>query len=245
MANYLLISGSSTIGCVAAKSLIDKGHNIIITGRNEEKIANIANELGVKYKVLDASNFDDVDRVFANVKEHFGEINGIVNFSGSLLIKPAHLTSRQNFDSVISDNLTTAFAVVRACGNHMNITGGSVVLISSAVAMVGVVNHEAIAAAKAGIIGLAMSAAASYSNNNLRFNVVAPGLTDTNLTKSIISNTDSLKFSKAMHALGRIGKPEDIASAIVFFLSPENDWITGQVLAVDGGLSNVRPKLKI
>jgi NAD(P)-dependent dehydrogenase (short-subunit alcohol dehydrogenase family) len=145
---------------------------------------------------------------------------------------------------VISDNLTTTFAVVRAYGAHMS-SGGSVVLISSAVVMIGIANHEAIAAAKAGIIGLAMSTSATYASNNLRFNVVAPSLTDTDLTKSITSNIDSLKYSIAMHALGRIGKPEEIANTVVFFLSPENDWITGQVLAIDGGLSRVRPKMKL
>jgi NAD(P)-dependent dehydrogenase (short-subunit alcohol dehydrogenase family) len=75
--------------------------------------------------------------------------------------------------------------------------------------------------------------------------VIAPGLTDTSLTSSITSNDTSLKFSTSMHALARIGKVSDIASGVVFFLSPENDWITGQVLAIDGGLSSVRPKLKI
>ena len=124
-------------------------------------------------------------------------------------------------------------------------SGGSVVLISSSVAKVGMANHEAIAAAKAGIVGLAISASASYANNDLRFNVIAPGLTDTELTKSITNNESSLKFSTSMHALGRIGKAKDIASGVLFFLLPENNWITGQVLCIDGGLSNVRPKLKI
>ena len=105
--------------------------------------------------------------------------------------------------------------------------------------------YEAIAAAKAGIIGLAQSAASTYANLNLRFNVVAPGMTDTPLTVGLISNALAFKASKEMHALNRIGTPEDIARAIVFLLDPKNNWITGQVLAVDGGLSKVRPKMKM
>lgn len=244
MANYLLIAGNSSIGQECAKLMIEGNHQVIITGRNAEKTAKIANELGVNFKILNVSNFDEVDQIFANVKEEFGEINGVANFSGSLFLKPAHLTSQKDYDLVVADNLTTSFAVVRASAKHMS-NGGSVVLLSSAVAKVGMANHEAIAAAKAGIIGLALSAAASYASNDLRFNVIAPGLTDTELTKSITNNENSLKLSTSMHALGKIGKAKDIASGVLFFLLPENNWITGQVLCIDGGLSNVRPKLKI
>ncbi len=111
--------------------------------------------------------------------------------------------------------------------------------------MVGLANHEAIAAAKAGVIGLALSAAATYASNHLRVNVVAPGLTETPLTSAITSNEKSRQLSEQMHALGRLGQPQDIARAIVFLLDPQNNWITGQVLAVDGGLSHIRPKAKM
>ena len=110
--------------------------------------------------------------------------------------------------------------------------------------MEGLANHEAIAAAKAGILGLTLSAAATYAGQNLRVNAVAPGLTETPLTAALTSNETSRKFSEAMHALGRLGKPEDVARAIMFLLDPANSWITGQVLEVDGGLSSVRPKMK-
>ena len=151
---------------------------------------------------------------------------------------------RDQYQSVIDASLTTAFATVHAAGKYMN-KGGSVVLISSAAAMQGLANHEAIAAAKAGIIGLTHSAAATYASMNLRVNAVAPGLIETSLTKNLTGNETSRKFSEALHALGRLGKPEDIALAIVFLLDPDNSWITGQVLAVDGGLSSVLPKMRV
>ena len=110
--------------------------------------------------------------------------------------------------------------------------------------MTGLPNHEAIAAAKAGIIGLTMSAAATYASQNLRFNAVAPGLTETTLTQMITANEKSRSVSQSMHALGRLGKAEEIANAIAFFLDPQNSRITGQVLGVDGGLGSVRPKIK-
>jgi NAD(P)-dependent dehydrogenase (short-subunit alcohol dehydrogenase family) len=118
--------------------------------------------------------------------------------------------------------------------------GGSIVLISSAVANMGLPNHEAIAAAKAGVIGLAKSTAATYASKNIRCNVVCPGLVESNLTKSIVENKNSLEFSLKMHGLSRVGKPCDVASAVEFLLNPDNNWITGSVINVDGGLGNIK-----
>lgn len=235
MANFLVIAASSGIGQATVAQLKAAGHRVFTTARDGTKITPDA--------ALDATDFDAVDAVFAEAISQFGTLDGVVNCSGSLLLKSAHLTTLAQYESVIAASLTTAFATVRAAGKHMG-QGGSVVLISSAAAMEGLANHEAIAAAKAGIIGLTLSAAATYASSGLRFNAVAPGLTETPLTAALTSNDTSRKFSEAMHALGRLGKPEDVARAIVFLLDPENSWITGQVLAVDGGLSRVRPKLK-
>lgn len=232
MANYLVIAASSAIGQAVVKVLLSQGDTVFTTARDNTKIK--------PHALLDATDFDAVDEVFKEA----GQIDGVVNCAGSLLLKSAHTTSQAQYQAVIDSSLTTAFATVRAAGMHMK-AGGSVVLISSAAALVGLANHEAIAAAKAGIIGLAQSAASTYANLNLRFNVVAPGMTDTPLTAQITSNSLALNASKAMHALARIGTPDDIARAIVFLLNPENNWITGQVLAVDGGLSMVRTKIKI
>lgn len=232
MANYLVIAASSAIGQAVVHSLRSQGDTVFTTARDNSKIQ--ANAL------LDATDFEAVDQVFKQA----GPIDGVVNCAGSLLLKSAHTTSKEQYQAVIESSLSTAFATVRAAGINMK-SGGSVVLISSAAALVGLANHEAIAAAKAGIIGLAQSAASTYAHVNLRFNVVAPGMTDSPLTAQIISNPLAFKASKAMHALERVGTTEDIARAITFLLDPKNNWITGQVLAVDGGLSRVRPKMKM
>lgn len=121
-------------------------------------------------------------------------------------------------------------------------TGGSIVLVSSCAARVGLTNHEAIAAAKAGVIGLTLSAAATYAPRGIRVNCVAPGLVRTPMTARLTVNEASLKASTAMHALGRIGEPADVAAALEWLLSPEQSWVTGQVLGIDGGLSTVRPR---
>ena len=121
-------------------------------------------------------------------------------------------------------------------------TGGSIVLVSSAAAQKGMSNHEAIAAAKAGIEGLTRSAAATYANRGIRVNCVAPGLVETSLSQPILQNPAAREVSQRMHPLGRLGKVEDVANAIVWLLSPAQSWITGQVIGVDGGLANCLPK---
>lgn len=228
MARLLVIAASSGIGAETVARLRDAGHEVVTTSRRDDADADV---------LLDATDFDAVDGVVA---EH-GPFDGIACFAGSLLLKPAHLTSREAYDGVIAASLTTSFATVRAAGRHMR-SGGSVVLVSSAAVMAGLANHDAIAAAKAGVIGLLHSSAATYAGRGLRINAVAPGLVETSLTADLTRSEPSRSASEAMHALGRLGTPADVARAVVFLLDPANDWITGQVLGVDGGLSALRPR---
>ncbi len=171
----------------------------------------------------------------------FGPIDAAVNCAGSILLKPAHITTDDEFEQTIAANLKTAFVLLRAAVKNMA-QGGSIVLVASAAARIGYANHEAIAAAKGGVIGLTLSAAATYANRNIRVNCVAPGLVDTKMASKITGNEAALKASSAMHALGRIGKAADVARMIEFLIRPENDWITGQVFGVDGGLGTLRAR---
>jgi NAD(P)-dependent dehydrogenase (short-subunit alcohol dehydrogenase family) len=191
---------------------------------------------------VEASDPDAVDACADAAVAALGGLDGIVNCAGSLILKPAHLTTTAEWQATLAANLSSAFGCVRAAGRLLKAEGGSVVLVSSAAARVGLANHEAIAAAKAGVIGLVLSAAATYAKAKIRFNAVAPGLVRTPLTKGLVASELAEKASIGMHPLGRLGEPEDVARAIHFLLDPAQGWITGQVLGVDGGLADLRSR---
>ncbi|MBL8232420.1 MAG: SDR family oxidoreductase [Bryobacterales bacterium] len=234
----VVIGGAGGIGSALARKLAAKGIELLLCGRTQDTLSEIASATGAATRVVDARDPDAVETVVAS----FGPIDGLVNCAGSILLKPAHLTTAAEWRETMETNLTTAYGAVRAAVKAMSTTGGSIVLCSTAAARTGLPNHEAIAAAKAGVIGLTLSAAATYGPRNIRVNCVAPGLVDTPLASRITSNTAALNMSKAMHALGRIGRPEEVAGVIAWLLDPENSWITGQVIGVDGGLGTVRSK---
>jgi len=238
---YVILGAGGGIGSRLARRLAERGSRLLLAGRTEEKVRKIADDTGGTPRVVDARSFDEVESCVEAAAESFGRIDGIVNCVGSILLKPAHRTSREEFDDVVATNLASAFATVRAAARTLE-EGGSIVLVSTTAAQTGLANHEAIAAAKAGVAGLARSAAATYASRKVRVNCVAPGLVDTPLSSRITGNEASLKASIEMHPLGRIGEPEDIASAIDWLLGSESGWVTGQVLSVDGGLANVRPR---
>lgn len=189
---------------------------------------------------VEATDPDKIDACADAAAAALGGLDGITNCVGSILLKPAHLTSTADWQATIATNLTSAFGCVRAAGRLLKAEGGSVVLVSSAAARVGLANHEAIAAAKAGIMGLVLSAAATYARQKIRFNAVAPGLVRTPLAAGLVSSELAEKASIGMHPLGRLGEPGDVARAIVWLLDPAQSWVTAQVIGVDGGLADVK-----
>jgi NAD(P)-dependent dehydrogenase (short-subunit alcohol dehydrogenase family) len=214
----------------------------LLAGRSEERLQSLAAELNAATCVLDSTRFTEVDGCLEQALAHFGRLDGVANCIGSIVLKPAHSTSEAEWHDTLAANLTTAFAITRAAARTMQNTGGSIVLVSSAAARIGLANHEAIAAAKAGIVGLTLSAAATYGPRGVRVNCVSPGLVRTPMTARLTANEATLKMSTAMHALGRIGEPEEVAAAIEWLLGPQQKWVTGQVLGIDGGLGSIRAR---
>jgi len=233
----VIIGATGGIGRELAKELHQKGKSLHLVARKEEGLSDLASSLKATYSICDASDFSALENCLRAITEEGNSILALANCAGSVLLKPAHLTSEAEFEKIISENLKTAFSIVRAGATLMN--SGAILLFSTAAVRVGLPNHEAIAAAKGGIEGLVRSAASSYAPKGIRVNAVAPGLTRTPMTKRITSNDQALKKSESMHALGRIGEPEEIVSAACWLLDPGQSWVTGQILAVDGGLSTV------
>jgi 3-oxoacyl-[acyl-carrier protein] reductase len=237
---YVVIGGTGGIGSATARRLRESGAEVAVAARDAARVAQLADELGCLGVSIDATGIEDVERLLAEAKERFGRLDGVVNCAGALLFKPAHATSEEEWHGILGANLTTSFAAVRAGARALD-EGGSIVLLASAAARVGFANHEAIAAAKAGVLGLTLSAAATYASRGIRVNAVAPGLTATPATERITSGPSG-EASRAMHPLGRLGEPADVASAIIWLLDPAQSWVTGQVIGVDGGISTVRPR---
>jgi NAD(P)-dependent dehydrogenase (short-subunit alcohol dehydrogenase family) len=243
---HLILGATGGIGSTLARQLAMSGAQLVLAARNADALSTIGTEVGATTIVIDATVPPDIERAVELAVSTFGRLDGAANCVGSLLLKPAHLTRPEEFDEVLSINLRSAFSLVRsatrAMMNNAEPAGGSIVLVASAAARIGLANHEAIAAAKGGVISLTLSAAASYAAKQVRVNCVAPGLVRTPLTARITGSAAGEQSSLAMHALGRLGEPGDVARAIAFLLDPSNSWITGQTLGVDGGLGTLRSR---
>jgi len=237
---YVLIGATGGIGSRVAHHLADRGARLVLGARTESDLDALAQETGGIAVPLDATEYEAVQNIIGRAKSEYGQLDGVINTVGSILLKPAHLTSIEEYRETIAQNLDTSFFTVKAAARALMRNGGSIVLSSSAVAQTGLKNHEAIASAKAGIMGLVRAAAATYAKRGVRVNAVAPGLVETPMSEHILSTDAGRKQSEAMHALGRIGQPEDVASAIGWLADPANDWVTGQVLGVDGGLGSLK-----
>ncbi len=236
---FVVLGGTGGIGSAVTRRLTEQSFNVLAVARNQDRLDELGRETGCEPLSADATQFDAVEEAVGRAMALWGRLDGITNCVGSVLLRPAHMTSEAAYRETIAQNLDTAFAAVRAGGKSLQ-QGGSVVLVSTAAVRSGLPNHEAIAAAKGGIEGLVRSAAATYGPAGIRVNAVAPGLVRTPLTERITSNERASEASRSLHALGRLGEPMDVASAITWLLDSEQSWVTGQILGVDGGLGSAR-----
>ena len=239
---HLVIGAAGAIGSATVHRLAEAGARVVVSGRDEAALERLADDLDADVRPVDARDWQAVQELVSGVVEHHGRLDGVANLAGSVLLKPAHLTSQEEFEATIATTLSTAFAVVRAAAPAMKQAGGSIVLASSAAAQIGIGNHDAIAAAKAGIDGLVRSAAATYGPKGVRVNAVAPGLVSSKLTEALLSSESQAEGSRKLHVLGRLGEGDDVAAAVAWLLDPTTSWVTGQIIGLDGGLGQVRSR---
>lgn len=230
--NILVVGASSGIGLSLVKLLYGEKANIYVLSRSSSE------EWPTEVKYLNADVTGDLDTVDAFLPE---QLHGLVYSVGSITLKPFGRLTDEDFLNDFTLNVLGAARVVRKALKQLkNAAGSSVVLISSVAAKTGMPYHASIAAAKAGVEGMALTLAAELAFQQIRVNVVAPSLTDTPMAKSLLSTPERREASAKRHPLGKIGQPEDISQAIAFLLSDESSWMTGQIIGIDGGLGSLK-----
>lgn len=240
MTSYLIVGGSSDIAIVTAKKLLEQGSKVTCLARDESRVEELKS-LGAEVVVGDALDKESVSvAIEIASQEGDGKISGVAHLVGSIAIRPPHALALDAFNEVITTNLSSAFLTLSMCGKAMlKMGGGRMVFTSSVAGSLGLVNHEAIAAAKGGVESMVRSAAATYAKRGIRVNAVAPGLTDTRLAATILRSDAMREASANMIPLKRINEAEEIATSIHWLLTGAPDNFTGQVMHLDGGMSQI------
>lgn len=235
----LIIGATGGIGEFVSKRLASENAKLILFSRNSEKLDNLAQKLDIEsLKVVgDAKNYNDLENAVNLGIEKFGKIDSLIHSVGSIVLKPIHNTDEDTFREIIELNLISPFLAIKSViKKMMNQKSGNIVIISSVAGSKGLMNHEAISAAKGGLESMIRSASVTYAKRGIRFNGVALGLVDTPLAKFLTQNEISMKASESLHPMGRIGKPEDVVEAILYLASDHSSWVTGTIIPIDGGM---------
>lgn len=243
-----VMGGTSGVGLSAAKAFIAEGASVVAVGRSPEKVAAAQKELGKKAVVLggDASDPATAERAIATALKEFGGFHGLYHVAGGSGRKagdgPLHQISDDGWRRTLELNLDSMFYSNRAAARQFlkQKTGGSILNMSSVLAFSPSRDFfatHAYATSKAAIIGLTKASAAFYAPQNIRFNVIAPALVATPMSERAQQDEGIMEFIRSKQPLdgGRIGRPEDLDMAAVYFLSDGSRFATGQVLAIDGG----------
>jgi NAD(P)-dependent dehydrogenase (short-subunit alcohol dehydrogenase family) len=233
---YLVFGATGSIGSALANQLYNEQIDCHLIARNEDELKKISTKLSYTYSVCDVLKLDFVNDLKKDLDET--EILGIAYCIGSIDIKPLKLTKASDFVSSYMLNLVAVTDVIKSFQDNLKNNKGSIVLFSTVAAKKGFVNHSIISSAKAAVEGLTVALAAELAPN-IRINCIAPSLTKSKIASSIIKNTSIEQSIAKMHPLKRLGEGVDSANLANFLLTSKSSWITGQIIAVDGGRSNI------
>ncbi len=247
---FVIVGGTTGLGLSAARALIAAGSRVVIVGRNPENIAAAMATVGASARALagDATEPETAPEAIRLALTEFGGFHGLYHVAGGSGRRhgdgPLHALTDEGWDFTLQLNLTSLFLSNRAAVRQFlaQKTGGSVVNCSSVLGFSPSPKFfatHAYAAAKAAVLGLTRSTAAHYAPQGIRFNAIAPGLVATPMSRRAQEDKTILDFIRTKQPLdgGRIGQPEDLDAAVLWLLSDESRFVTGQIIAVDGGWS--------
>jgi NAD(P)-dependent dehydrogenase (short-subunit alcohol dehydrogenase family) len=246
--SIVIIGGTGGLGLSAARLCLREGSRLTIVGRATDDLEQVARELGLTSGVLAGDATDPVvaERAILHAVSAFGRLDAVFHVAGGSGRRfgdgPLDQIPDEGWEYTVNANLTSLFYTNRAAARHFLQArhGGAVLNMSSVLGFSPAPSHfatHAYAAAKAGVIGLTMSCASYYARHNIRFNVIAPALVNTPAAARAAIDPQIVEYIRHKQPLdgGRVGRPEDLDGAILYFLSPESRFVTGQVLSVDGG----------
>lgn len=232
----IITGGASGIGAATAKLFVEEGAKVVIVDVNEEKGKAFEEELKNQggealFVQADVTNEEDVQNVFAKAKASFGKVDILFNNASIGAVKPTDELPFSEWRKTIAVDLDGVFLFARAAiKEYLQSGGGVIVNTASMYGLVGAAGSAAYNAAKAGVVNFTRSIALEYANRNIRINAICPGFIDT----PILGDTDRNGLIEAT-PMKRLGKPEEIAKAVLFLASDDSSFMTGSALVVDGG----------
>jgi NAD(P)-dependent dehydrogenase (short-subunit alcohol dehydrogenase family) len=231
---YLIFGATGSVGSSLAEQLKNSGNDIHLVARNESEVKVIANKLGCSYTVADVLE----DGFIEKVKSDINDIKGIAYCVGSIDLKPLRMVTEADMNKCMKLNLYSAIEAIKGYQESLKKNKGSVVLFSTVAAQRGFTNHTIIASAKAAVEGLTVTLAAEFAPN-IRVNCIAPSLSKSKIAEPMLKNPTIAEGIAKAHPLKRLGEGKDSAALAKFLITEESSWITGQIIAVDGGRSKL------
>lgn len=239
--NVLVTGGANGIGFAIAAAFAANHANVIIVGRNSEKLKLAQKQLGEKVGGLafDLNKIDHLPELVGKIKQTGGEIDVLVNNAGINFKKEALHVSNQEYQEVIQTNQTAVFALTREIAKSMaRRGGGNIIMISSMAAQYGIPKVISYTASKAAVEGMTRAMAVEWAAYGIRVNCIAPGFITTAMSSRALDHDPERKARVlARTPMGKLGEPADVANAVLFLASAQAKYITGIVLPVDGGNS--------
>ena len=231
---YLIFGATGSVGSSLAEQLKNSGNDIHLVARNESEVKTIAEKLGCSYTVADVLE----DGFIEKVKSDINDIKGVAYCVGSIDLKPLRMVTEADMNKCMKLNLYSAIEAIKGFQESLKKNKGSVVLFSTVAAQRGFTNHTIIASAKAAVEGLTVTLAAEFAPH-IRVNCIAPSLSKSKIAEPMLKNPAIADGIAKAHPLKRLGEGKDSAALAKFLITEESSWITGQIIAVDGGRSKL------